>query len=1079
MTPEFSFKAVERQEDMPGVLNTWLGENPADPLEAVWVVVSSSAQRQRLQWDLGNCRKGDQAISSNMKFFFPESFVRTVEELTLKSEGVTRHEWRPEALAARLAALSPDSINWTQALAEAVQLDEMVRWRRDTLDPNSMSPLTQQLLTTPEWTEHGPLAQRDRVLSALAGQPRGLPSLIVLYGLENAPGAGEFVKLVQAVAKHASVVSITAYPCATRLGAADSSTGISWWQALDDHLEVWRSGGVDITAVPGSRREGSLGRIQDSLASSPITADQGERANLRVLGAVGAARQVEMARDAVLALLEDESRNLRPEQILLTSPDLSRFIPHLERHWGYNATDEMTVRLPRVAYEITERKASAIRNRAHLIDQVLDLIDNYVSIDHIENLLLFPAMVKALDLEEDSVSRLSSLAREGRVTFGISAEQRTGLELFESESAVGTWQRFLDRLAETAMMPDLDDPDQLGTGNDLQAISGIQSLFRAIEHVQLALKTIDRKSMGDWVAWISEHFGFITKVQGGRDQSFERAVAQITTDFADVEPPVMVSFDLFRDFWHELVAGHARPQTFGNFGVHVAPLSALASSAYDVVVILGLDEENFPAATLSSPTFHPPRSGDPHARNAMLGSLLLSMCSVREELILAFNSRSEISGRPLPTPLVMKEFMEYSGEHVFQTESPRHGFVQRTDLDTQVQSFDYRYAGLGSLVISSPRATSLQRARIDVMSAQTVGADQPETISVKNLKAFLRNAPGDFIARGLRGTSSDSNVMSSDPPRLTVSGLEKYRIKQELIKCFLEHECLELDATTMENILRRESVAADIPCELLEQEINVDLMRRMAEGLQLDIDLMKPMETADENSYYAPIHLACGMTVMPRSGQADERDMWTTYRDYSNRQDGQGGGPLVYDYYASEMGAIKEWRSALISLVDLLVMKVNQPDHENTAPVAVEFFLTTATKKPANPQFAYRYEGSKDEARKRLNDLVELYLRGAHTPLAIGRYTTALSLSDPKNLKGAFEEDCKGREFKMLFGESLDAFLELAREQGVSDLFGRIAQRVSWVRETNSARDLTKAGPDTKPSNFQPLITRLGEGQEL
>ena len=69
---------------MPAFLANWLLERQEDPLEPIWVVVPSAAVRQRLEWDLAKARQGDSQISSNMRYMFPEEFVRTVETIVLE-----------------------------------------------------------------------------------------------------------------------------------------------------------------------------------------------------------------------------------------------------------------------------------------------------------------------------------------------------------------------------------------------------------------------------------------------------------------------------------------------------------------------------------------------------------------------------------------------------------------------------------------------------------------------------------------------------------------------------------------------------------------------------------------------------------------------------------------------------------------------------------------------------------------------------------------------------------------------------------------------------------------------------------
>ena len=571
MTSPLAFFAVERQEKMPTLVIEWLKRNDSDPLAPVWVVVPSAAIRQRLEWDLAETRKDDSAISSNMCYFFPEEFVRTVEETVMNDLGLTRHEWRPETIATRLVGLSTEEISWRHALADAAELDEVIRWRRDEFNPAALTTLCQRLVAGEEWRDHGPFVQRDAVMNGLAAGHGRLAPVIVLYGLENAPGGSEFVTLIKAISHRASIGVFTVYPSATRASTQQCDVGASWWRSLDEHLDVWRASGVEVMPHTGDVRPGTLGQLQLALSGEAVMESPNLPATVRVIGSVGPSRQVEMARDEILRLLEDRQKRVEPNCILVTSPNLERFVPHLERHWAYApfVEDENgeKIRLPRLAFELTEKDGSSLRTRGVLAARLLDLVNNYVTLAQIEDLLRFPALTTAINLDDEAILRVSSLAREARVTFGASSTQRAGFNLTPDGSPIGTWQRFFDRLALTAMLPDVDDPEQLGVSTDLTTVAELNKVFRCIERAQDTLSSASTKTVSQWVSWLSGNFDSLLERAGSRDDSLERALRQITEDFEWAKGELEVPFNFFRDYWNSLTSSSSRAQNFGGFGV--------------------------------------------------------------------------------------------------------------------------------------------------------------------------------------------------------------------------------------------------------------------------------------------------------------------------------------------------------------------------------------------------------------------------------------------------------------------------------------------------------------------------------
>jgi len=1070
MAPSIEFFGVERQESMPVVLDEWLQSHPIDPLAPIWVVVPSAAIRQSVEWQLSTTRHDDAAISSNMHYLFPEEFVRTIEERVLGAEDRERHEWRPETIATRLISLSGGSITWAQALAEAQTIDEVVRWRPDQFDSLEMSALGKMLVATDEWRRSGPLTQRDAVLAGLSRRQGNLPPLIALYGLESAPGGAQFITLVKAIAAVSAVAVITPYPSAERLDAPTNTRGISWWHSLDEHVELWRSHEVAITAKPGPTRNGVLGNLQRSLADGRTAGDVDGPTNVRVFGAVGPARQTEIARYVILEILELHRDEAHPHNILVTSPDIAAFASHIERHWAHPPYSGDGERLPRLAFELTERESGSIKNRSILAGHLLDLVGSYVSLEQVEALLQFPSLLQTIAFDDDSVQRLATLARDAHVTFGASPQQRQELQLFSEQSHVGSWQRFFDRLALSAMLPDVDDPDQLGTSNDLSLIAGLSVVTNSIESAQASLGKVSTLSIEGWLSWLEQYFGHLLERAGSRDDSLERTIEQIRRDFAWDDDDVAVAFEFFRDYWNSLVATSARAQNFGKFGVHVAPLSALASGSYDYVVILGLDEERFPNANITSPTLQPPRIGDPSPRHAMLGSLLLTIGSAKQELIVLYNSRNELTGENVKSPVILNELLQYAGGHIRVVDTPRHGFVQPIDGPHAQQTFDSRFAGLGSVIAQSHWAEPLVLQKINEMSAATTAIDSPKTLPLKSLQHFLKNSASHFITRGLLGEHFENWSSEELPPRIQYNALQNHSLRMEIVERLITSGCSESEASRLFfEITRREAVAADIPFALLDGLLNSAQMASDALAYRSDLACFDQLTEDEEASFYAPIELPCGIALHPRTGLGDERNKWTVLRDFSSRQHDGGGGPGTIRFYPQAMKvAVKERRSTLAMFVDLLAMKINAPEGESLAPTATEFFAGTTKTFKQNPLVTYRYDGPRDAALASLDALVQLFLRGTQTPLAIGRYTTPLLLEGVDPYAG-FVKDRSDASFAIIFGDELTTFQRLMDQQDLARVFKGITDHVSLCRETASARTADRISKDSKRSTFKTI----------
>lgn len=1052
---------VQHQRDLPGELADWLRAGRGSVLERPWVVVPSAAMRQRLDWDLADASGLAVGISSNIRFLFLEEFVGLVEQLVLDELGITRHDWRVEAIAGRLASRSGGTESWADVLAEASTLDEVVRWRPDTLEARSFAPLTTQLLQSEEWQNHGPLVQRALTLEGLAKGMGRIASNVALYGLANAPGGEGFVKFVSAVAERSRV--------GVFLTTASSPSAMTWSRSLNDHLSLW-SDSVTPTEVPASiQLKGDIAALNQGVTGESTTSFTND-GSVRLLGAVGIARQVEMARDEILRLLE--TTNVAPHEILVTASDLDAIHPHLERFWGYEKFSEDDVRLPRLAYEVIERPSASFRSRDRLAAQLLSLIGGYVTIEEIDEVLAYPSLSLALGIDEEYRGRLLKLAREGRLAFGSSAAQRAGLEVFAAGSEAGTWNRILARLAITAMMPDdNENADQLGTGDDLFVVGGVRRLFDAIEAAQEDVQELPVRTVVAWCEWLDERFGPFLQRGKSKDSSLERAFEQVRADFpSDVD--VAVDFSFFRSYWRSLSESGSKGQTFGRYGVHVAPLPALAMASYRYVVVLGLDEERLPSAQIQSPILSPARVGDPNPRAALLGALALVLRGARDGVVICFNDRNELNGEEAKRSVVMEELIERIGGAMSALihRGARHGFAIPNDRPVIRETFDSRYEGLGSMIVnasSSSRRNHDDRAQGEGSSPSHI---HPAEVTVKQLHRFLRNSASHYVERGLLGSAMSRIELDDHQPRVGFGGLTSYNVRLEVIEHFagIRQTLNATDATGgYYEILERESVAAEIPW--LFKELRVDnFLQKSAEEYKKDLTCFEELSSEEEQSYYRPRTLSNGIVLRVRSASPDEKNPWSVYRDYSSRQEDQPGAPITVRLYPNGMKEARDWRDTLSMLVDLLVMKVQQPSDDYRFPTSTEFFAGAGSKS-INAQITYRFTGSAAQAEHLLERLVSLFLRGLDEPLAIGRYTTPM-LIEGGDAGVGFKKDREEPLFLAFFGTSLHELRDQPSFSDVHNLFVEIASLVQKLRETGGQRKSGLRHGEGKDTMYLPMV---------
>jgi hypothetical protein len=467
--------------------------------------------------------------------------------------------------------------------------------------------------------------------------------------------------------------------------------------------------------------------------------------------------------------------------------------------------------------------------------------------------------------------------------------------------------------------------------------------------------------------------------------------------------------------------------------------------------VLGLDEERLPSAQLQSPTLSPARIGDPNPRAALLGALALVLRGAHDGVVICFNDRNELNGEEAKRSVVLEELLERIGgvKSPLIQRGARHGFAIPKDRSVIGETFDPRYEGLGSAIVNASAVGDVEASQDD---ASATTRNLPTEVTIKQLHGFLRNSAEHFVERGLLGSAIPRVELDDHQPRVGFDGLLTFDLRREVIEHFAGTPTT-LRASNAEEgyfeILARESVAAEMP--LLLKELRKDkYLQKSADEYRKDLACFEGLSPEEEKIYYRPRTLKCGIVVRPRLASPDERNPWTVYLDYSSRQADPPGAPATVRLYPNGMDAPRDWRDTLSMLVDLLVMKVQQPAGDDRFPTATEFFAKAGSKS-SNGQITYRFTGSADQAEQLLDRLVALFLKGLDEPIAIGRYTTPMLIEGGK-ISDGFKKDREEPLFSALFGTSIHEFRANPSAREAHTLFTEIASLVEKSRETGSKR---------------------------
>ncbi|MFM2222539.1 MAG: hypothetical protein RLZZ78_796 [Armatimonadota bacterium] len=278
--------------------------------------------------------------------------------------------------------------------------------------------------------------------------------------------------------------------------------------------------GVDIHTVYGGEafREPNpttrLGGLQQSiLANNPDISESAlsdpNDDSLIVNSCWSTVRELECLRDDILLALHDDP-TLHPRDVVITAPDLSAYLPHIERVFS------TPIDLPWALIGDGVGVASPV---PALFQRIMDNIGGRLRRSDLLGIVQNPCWLARHGLEPDDVDALKVILAEGGARYGFSQQERSSdveaVWTSVTPDASGTWDEWLDRVAMGLVIAPNDEFSMHGSGDySLLGVGGVGAVeSRGLGHIIgplsdiliLLTKTATLKlTLSGWVTTVSD-----------------------------------------------------------------------------------------------------------------------------------------------------------------------------------------------------------------------------------------------------------------------------------------------------------------------------------------------------------------------------------------------------------------------------------------------------------------------------------------------------------------------------------------------------------------------------------------------
>jgi exodeoxyribonuclease V gamma subunit len=744
-----------------------------------------------------------------------------------------------------------------------------------------------------------------------------------------------------------------------------------------DSRELQRSlvllGPVQVEPVTEGRAQPQtlLGRLQSDLRDdrppdgSFVAADR----SVQVHACHGATRQVEVLREVLVGLLEDDP-TLEPRDVLVMCPDIEAYAPLFSAAFGLGnpassgsggASGDDRHPAHQLRVRLADRGLASTNPLLAMAGTLVAITGGRGTASEILDLVAAGPVRHRFDLGDDDLATITTWVQQSGVRWGLSESLRAPYKL--DGFPQNTWQAGLDRLLLGAAMAE-DEGCALGACLPLDDVgsAAVDLAGRLAEIVdRLERRVVELREAATLEKWIRTirdgvlDLGSVAPRDSWQVAQFERELDQILdaglrrhgAEGRRDEGGAELRLADVRTLLELRLQPRPTRANFRTGNLTVATLVPMRSVPHRVVCLVGLDDGVFPRSTVSDgddALARHPLTGERDARSEDRQLLLDAVLAAGETLVVTYTGANEHTGQERPPAVPLGELLD-----TLELTAP--GARDQVLVRHPLQPFDARNFSDGALGIHGPfsfdrasldgaRATSGERQPRPPLLTAPLPTPEPGDVTLAELKAFLAHPVRGFLRQ-----------------RLDVGVPQEYDEVDDALP-------VELDSLAQweigDRVLRRAIAGADPTSVFLAEQLRGDLPPlRLGERMLKDI-------AGRVNELYSAT--AEARQLPPRS--VDVTVDLGGGRRLTGVVPDVRGNRIVRVHYSSLSA-----KHRLASWVDLLALSAGLPDHSWTAST-VGWHRSKSPVRSLLKPLDHR-------ALDHLRDLVDVFDRGRCEPLPV------------------------------------------------------------------------------------------------
>lgn len=507
-------------------------------------------------------------------------------------------------------------------------------------------------------------------------------------------------------------------------------------------------------------------------------------------------REVEVLYDQLLTLLDEDS-SLNPEDILIMTPDIERYSPMIKAVFGMPDEGQ-----PEIPYAIADRSATQSDSVTQTFTQILNLVESRFKVTDVLDLLDSNAIRTKFELTEDYLNRIQQWVSDNKIRWGIDGESKKQIGLPQSNHF--TWRSGLRRILLGYMMHPSEDQlyDNIFAYNEIERsddadLAGRLSAF--LNYLFEINKNVSNpKTPDEW----QDIFNNVLDNFLPDSRDFFWEVSQIRETINTLVEHARlggnqqkVSFAVIRRWLDERLQKQSTGGGRIGRGVTFSSLMPMRSIPFNVIGMIGLNEDTFPRSTIpiEFDLMHlETQVGDPVQAQEDRYLFLENLLSARTNLYFSYVGQSNRQDAHFPPSVVLKELLDVLDQHYgidpdqLLQKHRLQPFSPKYFTDENYFSYSETQKKVSKQLDNS---TAKGRAFFDEQLPEP--DEEWKRFSINDLISFYQH-PAKYLLQNRLGIYlREEEAITDDREPFVLSGLENYQVGQELLDRFFKDKSLQ------------------------------------------------------------------------------------------------------------------------------------------------------------------------------------------------------------------------------------------------------------------------------------------------